>query len=187
MIQPACRPIKEIEFFGGNNAWTEILSIEMYHPDTLWIGTNAGLLWFDTKTEHYGKVLDEKKYPRDLLSLSVILAPANKDGYAWMCRLPGGSSDPLSYCITDFTFFTSQTQPALPFDKVKSIAYDSYGDVWIGGHSLARWNNKQQFFDTLITVYGGANKFYDDILTISADANGSLWLHNAYNDLLNTA
>ncbi|MGB4846246.1 MAG: histidine kinase, partial [Ferruginibacter sp.] len=80
--------------------------------------------------------------------------------------------------------FNSKTKPALPFDKVKNIAYDSYGDVWIGGHSLARWNSRKQLFDTLITVYGGANKFNDDIRCLSADANGSLWIHNAYNGLL---
>ncbi|MFI5131430.1 MAG: histidine kinase [Chitinophagales bacterium] len=175
--------IKEIEFFGGNNAWTEILSVEMYHPDTLWLGTNAGLLWFDTKTEHYGKVLDGKKVPV-MTELPVTLAPANKDGYAWMCGHLQGVVIRYHIASRTFTFFTSQTQPALPFDKVKSIAYDSYGDVWIAGHSLARWNTKRQLFDTLITIYGGANKFYDDILTISGDMGGSLWLHNSYNDLL---
>ena len=177
------KEIKEIDFFGGNNAWTEILSMEMYHPDTLWIGTNAGLLWFDTKTEHYGKVLDGKKNPV-MADIAVILAPARNDGDAWMCGYLEGVVARYHIASRTFTFFTSQTHPALPFTKVKSIAYDSYGDVWIGGHSLARWNNREQLFDTLITVYGGANKFYDDITTISADANGSLWLHNAYNNLL---
>ena len=174
---------KQIEFYGGRNGWNEILSIEMYHPDTLWIGTNTGLLWLDTKTDKYGKVLDEKKYPW-AAGFSPILAPARSDGYAWICSLLGGMVVRYHIPSRSFTIFTSQTQPALPFDKVKSIAYDSYGDVWIGGHSLCRWNNQQQLFDTLITVYGGANKFNDDILTLSADANGSLWLHNANNGLL---
>ena len=176
-------PEKEIEFYGGNNGWNEILSMEMYHPDTLWIGTNAGLLWFDTKTEHYGKVLNEKKYT-GLNWQPVILAPARKDGYAWFCYQLEGVVGRYHIASRSFTFFTPKTEPALPFSKVKSIAYDSYGDVWIGGHSLARWNNRLQLFDTLITVYGGTYKFNDDILTLSADENGSLWLHNAGNNLL---
>ena len=36
----------------------------------------------------------------------------------------------------------------------------------------------------MITVYGGANKYNDDIVAITADANGSLWFHNAHNGLL---
>ena len=174
---------KQIEFYGGNNSWNEIISMEMYHPDTLWIGTNAGLLWFDTHTGNYGKVLDKKKYA-GFNTQPVMLAPAREDGYAWFCYVLEGVAGRYHIATRSFTFFTLNTKPALPFDKVKSIAYDSYGDVWIGGHSLCRWNNRLQFFDTLITVYGGANKFNDDILTLSADANGSLWMHNAYNGLL---
>ncbi len=174
---------KEITFYGGNNSWNEIRSIEMYHPDTLWIGTNAGILWFDTKTNHYGKVLNENKYPW-ATELSAILAPPRKDGYAWICSHLGGLVARYHIPSRTFTIYTSGTKPALPFDKVKSITYDSYGDVWIAGHSLTRWNNKKQLFDTTITVYGGANKFNDDILALSADDNGSLWLHNAFNGLL---
>ncbi len=54
----------------------------------------------------------------------------------------------------------------------------------IGGHALTRFNNRLQQFDTLITVYSGANKFNEDIVALSADDNGSLWFHNADNGLL---
>jgi ligand-binding sensor domain-containing protein/two-component sensor histidine kinase len=175
--------IKEIDFFSDKTNWNEVRSIEMYHPDTLWIGTNAGLLWFDTKSERYGKLLDEKKYEW-AAGLSAVLAPARNDGYAWICGFLGGKVVRYHIPTRTFTLFTSQTIPALPFEKVKHIVYDSYGDVWIAGHSLARWNNRKNKFDTLITVYGGANKYNDDIVTIRADDNGSLWMHNAYNGLL---
>ena len=175
--------IKEIDFFSNKSSWNEIRSMEMYYKDTLWIGSNGGLLWFDTKTEHYGKVLDEKKYDWTQ-GFYPVLAAARPDGYAWMCGLLGGKVIRYHIPSRTFTLFTSQTIPALPFDKVKNVVYDSYGDVWISGHSLARWNNQQNKFDTLITVYGGPNKFNDDIVTIRADDNGSLWIHNFYNGLL---
>lgn len=174
---------KQIDFYGGNNPFNEIMSIEMYHPDTLWVGTKGGIIWFDTKTHSYGKVLDNMRYDW-AAGLIAILPPANKEGYAWICSYLGGLV--VRYHIASRTFkaFSATTKPALPFDKVKSVAYDSYGDVWISGHSLTRWNNKLQLFDTLISTYGGVNKFNDDILAITADDNGSLWLHNAFNGLL---
>lgn len=175
--------VKQIEFYGKNNPWNEIRSIQMYHQDTLWIGTNAGLLWFDTKTQYYGKLLDEKKYGSEISEIN-ILAPAGKDGYAWMCGFLKGVMARYHIASRSFTFFTTKTQPALPFDKVKNIAYDAYGDVWIGGHSLARWNTQKQIFDTLISVYSGPNKYEDDILILTADNTGSLWLHNPLNGLL---
>ncbi len=175
--------LKEIDIFSGNSNWNEIRSIEMYHPDTLWMGSNGGLLWFDTKTEKYGKVLDEKKYPWGK-SFFAVLAPPRADGDAWMCSIMSGKVVRYNIRTRTFTLFTSETTPALPFEKVKYIVYDSFGDVWISGHALARWNNRKEVFDTLITVYGGENKYNDDIISIRADDNGSLWMHNVYNGLL---
>ncbi len=175
---------KTIEFFGKDNEWNEIRSIQMYHPDTLWITTNSGLLWLDTRTYKYGKLSDIIKNADKRLDELGMMAPARNDGYAWLCGLLNGFVARYHIETRTFTFFTTTTTPALPFEKVKSIAYDSYGDVWISGHSLARWNNQKQLFDTLISVYGGVNKYNDDILTISADKRGSLWLHNAENGLL---
>ena len=175
--------IRSIEFFGKNNQWNEILTIQMYHPDTLWIGTNAGLLWFDTKTMNYGKLFQDNNSLPQLTGLN-ILAPAREDGYAWMCTLLKGVVARYHTPSRSFTVFTSGTRPVLPFDRVKSIVYDAYGDVWIGGHSLARWNSKNQYFDTLISAYSGPNKYEDNILAMSADNKGSIWLHNALNGLL---
>ncbi|MBL7743974.1 MAG: histidine kinase [Chitinophagaceae bacterium] len=173
---------KRIEFYGRDNFWNEVASIQMYHPDTLWLGTNGGTLWFDTKTYHYGKVLDEKKYPF-AADLAILNAP-DKNGDAWFCYMLVGVAGRYHIPTRTFTFFTPETKPAQPFIKTKSVVTDAYGDTWVGGHALARWNNSKQTFDTLIKVYGGANKFNDDILTLSADDKGSLWLHNTDNGLL---
>jgi two-component sensor histidine kinase len=177
------KPLKELDFFSGKTNWNEVRGIQLYHPDTLWISTSGGLLWFDTKSGHYGKLLDEKKYPW-AVNLNAFIAPARQDGYAWMCAALGGRVIRYHVPSRTFTVFTRQTTPALPFEKVKHVVYDAYGDVWISGHSLARWNNKENRFDTVITTYGGEGKFNDNILTIRADDSGSLWLHNALNGLL---
>ena len=172
---------KQIQF-DEHWAWNEVRSIQMYHPDTLWIGTNTGIIWLDTKTNHYGKVLDPDTHlPVDI---SAVLAPPHADGYAWVCSFLGGKAGRYHIASRRFTWFTENTTPALPFNKIKNIAYDPYGDVWLSGHSLTRWNNKESRFDTLIKVYAGLNKYNDDILTFTADNKGSLWLHNAYNGLL---
>lgn len=174
--------IKEISFFSNKTNWNEVRSIEMYHPDTLWIGTSGGLLWFDTRSQRYGKVFDEKKFPW-AAGFDASLAPARADGYAWMCAVLDGKVARYHIPSRTFTLFTPQTIPALPFEKVKHVVYDAYGDVWVAGHSLARWNNREKKFDTLMTTYGGDGRFNDDIVTICADNNGSLWLHNALNGL----
>jgi ligand-binding sensor domain-containing protein len=174
---------KSIAFYGHNNPHNEILSIQMYHPDTLWLGSSAGLLWFDTKTYHYGEVLNKNEYPPAFTD-GYILEPVRNDGDAWFCNSMNGVVGRYHIATRSFTFYTPETKPSLPFAKTKNIAYDSYGDVWIGGHALSRWNNDQQSFDTLINTYGGINKFNDDIVATAGDAHGSVWMHNADNGLL---
>ena len=175
--------IKNILFFGGNNEWNEILSVQNYYTDTLWIGTNEGLLWLDTKTYRYGEVIDnrgEPIFPKD----PVKLFPVDKNGYAWLCNLDSRTVARYNINQRSLTYFTTKDYPSLLFAQVKHITYDAYGDVWISGHALARWNHLTGLFDTLITVYDGAYKYADDINTITADNKGSLWVHNSENSLL---
>lgn len=174
---------KEIHFFGTDTISNEIFSVQMYYQDTLWLGSSVGLLWFDTRTNHYGKVADLMHAATELPEL-MILKPARMDGYAWMCGYLTGVAARYHIRSRTFEFYTGDSKPALPFNKVKNIAYDAYGDVWLSGHSLARWNNRENYFDTLITVYGGTHKYNDDIVVCVADDSGSLWLHNTENGLL---
>ena len=174
---------KEVTFFEVGSPWNQVISIESYHPDTLWVGTVGGLLWYDTASGRYGRLQDLDGYAW-CTDFYAVMAPPHPDGNAWMCSLLGGRVVRYHLASRQATVYSASTRPKLPFDKVKSIVYDAHGDVWIGGHSLARWNNRLQDFDTLITVYAGANKFSDDIVALSADADGSLWLHNAGNGLL---
>lgn len=171
---------KQIRFSQQPSGWNEIVSMERYHGDTLFLGTGNGLLWFDTRNQQYGKVPVPSAVTRPINSLS---APG-KDGYAWFCSLLNGELVRYHIATGTFTVFNATSKPALPFEKIKSMVYDSYGDVWIGGLALARWNSRQERFDTLITVYGGPNKFNNDIIQLTADDKGSLWLHNAENGLL---
>jgi ligand-binding sensor domain-containing protein len=172
-----------IRFYNGNDLWNEVYSIAMYQPDTLWLGTSSGPLWFDTKTYHYGKLLDERKYPPSYFD-EIYFNKPDALGNGWFCYILGGIVGRYHLPDRSFTFFTPQTKPALPFEKTKMIVTDSYGDTWIGGHALARWNEHRQTFDTLIRSYAGVNKYNDDILACSADNNGSLWIHNTDNGLL---
>lgn len=175
--------VKKITFFGGNNGWSEINSIQCYQKDTLWLGTTNGLLWVDINSFHYGGIRD-KHGDTVLAGSQPILCPPDKKGRAWLYDFMNGKAGFYDTAKRTFTFFTLHTTPTLPFTRIKHIVYDAYGDTWLAGHGLARWNNSKQQFDTMINIYEGPNKFKDDILAIAADKQGSLWMYNAENVLL---
>ncbi|MEO6130769.1 MAG: histidine kinase [Saprospiraceae bacterium] len=173
---------KKFSFFGQNNPYNEIYTMQMYYPDTLWLGTNGGLLWLDTKSERYGKVDDMVAGGNN--AEWAILTPPQKDQFAWMCDFLDGHVARYHIPTRQWDFYDSHTQPALPFLQVKSLCTDAYGDTWLGGHSLAKWNHTDLKFDLLLTSYGGPNPYEDDIKLLRADQQGSLWLHNFGNGLL---
>jgi ligand-binding sensor domain-containing protein len=172
--------IDRIHFFEGRGEYNYASSIQMYYPDTLWISTDEDIIWLDTKSNTYGLV--KSGYGR--LPYFRYLGPLRSDGYAWMSTYLNGTVGRYHVGKRKFQFFNEESSPPLPFLLVKNLTYDSYGDIWIGGHSLARWNSAEERFDTLFSSYGGPNKYTDNILLLQADEAGSLWLHNAENGLL---
>lgn len=173
------RVVKKLTLFKKGDLRNEQISIRCYYPDTLWLGTSGGLLWLDTRTYRHGKV----DVPPALEGKAFNMGPVMKNGDAWMVSPLEGIAVRYNTHNRSFTYYTPATKPALPFYMVKHLAYDAFGDVWLSGHGLARWNYRTERFDTLITTYQGMNKSEDDILMMSADKRGSLWFHSAENGL----
>lgn len=174
--------LKRITFYGGDNGWSEITSVQCYHKDTLWVATTNGVLWLDVNLNQYGCVLDNKK---DSLVISeAMLYPPDKKGRAWFCELMNGKIGFYDTALRKFSFYKTDTKPKVPFTGVKHIVYNADAGMWIAGHGLARWNDALQYFDTVMYAYDGPNKYSDDIIAISADKKSSLWFFNTENVLL---
>lgn len=171
--------IKKVTLPGYHINYDENPSIQCYYPDTLWIGTNNGVAWLDIKNYHSGKVA----LPEPLQHGRVALNPVMENGDTWMLRPWGGVVAKYNIHTRQFTCYTNATDPELPFERPKQVVYDAYGDAWLSGYGLARWNYKTNRFDTLMNRYNGLNKDEDNILTITADNRGSLWLHSFENGL----
>jgi ligand-binding sensor domain-containing protein/putative methionine-R-sulfoxide reductase with GAF domain len=175
---------KTIAFFNNKDEWNEILSIQQYYADTLWISTNMGILWFNVQNEQYGKlvwpdgdsILAKTKYP--------ILYPPDVHGNAWILYEMQGLVARYTIQNRKIAYCTNKQSPQLPFKKIKSIAYDSYGNVWIAGHGLCRYNYATNQFDRYRNHYAGNNQYNDDIVCIMGDNSGRLWIQVADNELL---
>jgi hypothetical protein len=154
----------------------------MYHPDTIWLGTEAGMLWLDTKSHAYAGADHKHLDPR--FSGFNVLSYTYRGQRAWVGRHMREVFAEYDLTTRKAQVFDLTTDPPIPFTRVKSIVYDHKGDAWLGGHALARFNHHTRNFDTLITAYAGPNKYNDDILCMQADDAGSLWIHNAGNALL---
>ena len=172
------KPIKLMGFYGDNNMYSQIHAIQPVHADTLWLDTEEGLLWLNIKNYHYGKVL-----PEFFDGGHASLQPPDEMGNVWVIGkgLRMSKYNPVSRSWTHYSY---KTAPRLPFNNVKQIVHDVYGDTWFGGHGLVRLDSRSQRFDTIVYPYAGKQKYDDDIVAIVADGSGNLWIHNAHNGLL---
>ncbi len=153
-----------------------IFSIQNYLEDTLWLGTDKGLVWLDPKKESWGRVKDQDGKPVGAGG-AVIVYPPDSHGNIWILRRWGGMAARYHPASRTFTYLTTGPPYSLPFKRIGQIVYDAYGDIWFSGEGLARWNTREQRIDTLIRQFDG--KYHPGLLTASctADEKGNLWLN----------
>jgi ligand-binding sensor domain-containing protein/putative methionine-R-sulfoxide reductase with GAF domain len=175
---------KKIMLYNGKDEWNEILSIQQYHKDTLWISTNMGLIWFDINNYSYGKINFPTEYLMYNNSRYPVLYPPDKYGNAWILYIIQGTVAKYNIASRIFTFYSTNSFPKLPFQKIKLLTYDSYGNVWIAGHGLCRYNYATNSFDNYMSTYGGSNKYNENITALMGDNIGNLLIQSADNDLL---
>lgn len=114
-------PLANLSFYGNNSQFNEVLSIQMYHNDTLWLGTFGGLIWLDTKTHHYGKVSLNQSSP---LRLNV-LSPIGKDGNAWLLRFGSDLASLYNPAKREIVNYSKESSPLLPLPHVNIAAGDA--------------------------------------------------------------
>jgi ligand-binding sensor domain-containing protein len=172
--------IKTVDFYGGDHSFNSILCMQMYHPDTLWVSSAGGLVWLNTKNCAYGKVLHNGQPVRGML----IMGRTRPNYTAWCCGYLANYAMQYDILKRQFTVYTGKTSTSFPLQRPKHIINDSYGNVWLAGHGLCRWNEEKQLFDTLITRFAGKYPLETNISSITADQSGGLWLSTADNGLL---
>lgn len=154
---------------GNSNAG----SIIQTQDSTLWIGTNAGLVY--------------KKRRGEFTNFSIIdgfyeiteLVEDPDDPYLW---LVGWNLELVRFNYLDFSFKTY----SLPeFNNIPnntySILHDNEGNLWIGtwGGGLYRFNKKEETFNKIEINpegYKGHTADYDIILDIFQDSEGAFWI-----------
>lgn len=157
---------------GTQYTWPVPFRTKVYHEDTVWISTNAGIYWMSLNTYQYGKV----KMPLELNNITLRMAPVNKDGLVWMC----GIHEPYYLCYNTinrkFIIYTDTSSGRPQQSKAVNLTYDSYGDVWFYGYGLQRWNSRKKTFDTLIIDFGKKGLYINFFEYVYPDTKGFLWI-----------
>ena len=111
-----------------------------------WMGTSAGLLYFDRVTESFQKFEHKSADPNSLshnLVKSIIQDPGNPEQYLWIGT--SGGLNKLNIQSKEFTHYT--TADGLPNDVIYAILPDDSGNLWVStNRGLSKFNPEEMNF-----------------------------------------
>ncbi|MDD3742061.1 MAG: two-component regulator propeller domain-containing protein [Lentimicrobiaceae bacterium] len=145
-----------------------IWNIGRHSKDTLWIGTQKGLLWYNQKNHRSGYL--HQPHPEQLDNHAITNQFTDSYGMVWMGL--GGKNGICVYNSNngEFIYFPGE-KDAFPFRYPYGIGEDKQGDIWFitdASAHVGKWSRKEnkfikyiisEFTKTPISASGG---FYLD-------------------------
>jgi ligand-binding sensor domain-containing protein/two-component sensor histidine kinase len=164
--------------FGGITKPNLPWSINIYHGDSLLIGTQVGSLVLHA--DNFGM----RKFwqPPMRAVVDSVATTANfldSHNQLWM-----GMGSGFGVFMTNMNnrlwrlFLPTAEQNAFPLRYPSCINEDKWGNIWMSGaEGITRWNCQRQMFDTLIKkIPGLTDDFVGQWTYITTDKEGNLWI-----------
>ncbi|HEX7846781.1 MAG TPA: histidine kinase [Chitinophagaceae bacterium] len=146
-----------------------IRTFHQVHPDTMWVGTTAGLYWLNLRNYSTGLIeLNKGGSPSN-----IFLFFGDKKNNIWISNNEMSSIYYHDATKNSFVHIDSTAHPLFK-TNIESFAEDKAGNIWIGGDAIVRWNATLQKIDTLIERLQTQRNFKKGY-HVMADSKGDIW------------
>lgn len=147
----------------------------MHTTDTLWLGTQRGLLWYNLKTEKLGRL--EQHHPKIMDSVAITTQFTDSHGLVWM-----GLGVGYGLCVYNKNNKSFQLFPnapgAYPFRYPIGIVEDNNSNLWFISDAtaqLVKWDRKENRFQAVI-IPEFVGKIFNSTGNLFLDASkGLIW------------
>jgi ligand-binding sensor domain-containing protein/two-component sensor histidine kinase len=136
-----------------NDSWANFIwNIRRASPDTLWIGTQAGMLWYCISKKTSGRILAYPGKPPALDSVAITMQFEDSHGLIWMGL---GKGNGLCYFDSRkhrFNWYPANTTHGYPSRYPIAVAEDKKANLWFvndGSTALTYWNRDIDQFMTI--------------------------------------
>lgn len=155
---------------GQNTVW----NVHIKRGDTLWIGTQIGLFWYNQRDHKYGRL--KQFHPSALDSFAITTQFTDTKGLVWMGL--GAGHGVCVYNPVNNTFRLYPKGPsAYPFRYPIAMAEDSMSNIWFLSDNvpdLVYWIRKSNKFK-VISLPGLRVKTYKPTGAFYLDKKGIIW------------
>ncbi len=154
-----------------------------YGGDTLWLGTAGGILWLNTRNDHYGPLIfpPELSWVKGIRS-SVFMEDLQRN--IWISVRKFNTVIRFNRDTRSFAEISGSKYPLFKITYCFTMETDKQGNVWFAGDGLCRWNIAKQKIDTLISYPTSAKILSSYIFILGLDKMNSLWLYSFNNGII---
>lgn len=161
------------------NNWADFIwNIRQESADTLWVGTQAGMFWYNISTKKAGRIPAYEGKPPAIDSVAVTMQFEDSRGLIWMGL---GKANGLCYFDRSerrFSYYPSNTLQGYPLRYPIAIDEDKKGNLWFvsdASTSLVQWDRNSNRFQTIPFPF----KFRQQaagFTAISYESDSAIWL-----------
>ena len=142
-----------------HNSYQKVRTIAVDQEGTVWAGTTDGILLLSMKN---GQVEVRKlgnstlEPDKILMSNDIVCLACDKDGAMWLGTNGGGLSRTVGKDDEgNWLFETYDASNGLPSEEIRSITFDSRGNVWFAtDHTLCSFDIEKKIFTTFSNLDG---------------------------------
>jgi signal transduction histidine kinase/ligand-binding sensor domain-containing protein len=163
----------------AENIWPNLTwNIRQESPDTLWIGTQAGMFWYSISTKKSGRLPSYQGKPPVIDSVAITTQYEDSHGLVWMGL---GTANGLCYFDRTqrrFMHYPGNSLKGYPLRYPLGIDEDKNGNLWLvndASASLVRWDRASNRFQT-IPLHSKFRQQVDGLTAIYYDSDSVIWL-----------
>lgn len=161
-------------------------NIRQAGPDTFWVGTQAGMFWYNISKKKYGRVAALPGKPSILDSVAVTTQFQDSKGLVWMGLGKGKGLCNYDTRNHQFNYYSGNNADEYPLRYPLDIAEDKQSNLWFvsdASSSLVFWNRASNQFK-IISLPAALQKQTGNLTAVCYEADSVLWLGTATNGLV---
>jgi ligand-binding sensor domain-containing protein len=163
--------LRRVQLLSRQDEFVMFTDIQPFSTDTLWLASNKGILWFNTSNYTFGNI----QLTRGVINSGINILFKDHNGNVWI----GSNKVNVVYLYHKNTgivdSLTDKNNLLFKINIATSFAEDRYGNTWVGGDAIVRWNAKRQKVDTLIGKLPNQQNVKKGFLVMS-DSRGDIWV-----------
>ncbi|HTE27273.1 ligand-binding sensor domain-containing protein [Flavitalea sp.] len=169
------------------NNWADFTwNIRQVSDDTIWIGTQAGMFWYQLSTKKAGRIRAFQGKPSIIDSVAITMQFEDSHGMVWMGLGKANGICNYNYNQKQFNYYPSNTAGGYPLRYAISADEDKKGNLWFvsdASTSLVRWDRYHDRFQTIPLPFR-FRQHVAGLTSICYESDSILWLGTLTGGLL---